>query len=737
MMNIANVTDKITFEFAELTMTLNLTHSTLPPYSSTSLTLSKPFFLFHSKISTSSSLSKTLCLCASPSNTPTAIFLPYLQQPEPEPEPEPEKHEQKFIETVEEEEKEEEAHDPDDPIYKFFKTRTRVSSQDPGKEGKLSLQKNRRISWHLASDLVEEEPETGLEEGSLLVEDKEETVCEKKGLPEGIVGEIVHLARNLQQNLTLEEVLNEYEGRVSEEECWEVLRVLGEEHLLVCCLYFFQWMRLQDPSLVTPRACTVLFPLLGKARMGDKLMVLFTNLPSTKEFRDAHVYNAAISGLLSSGRYEDAWKVYESMEADNVLPDHVTCSIMVIVMRKLGHSAKDAWQFFEKMNGKGVKWGEEVLGALIKSFCVEGLMSEALIILSEMEKKGVSSNAIVYNTLMDAYCKSNRVEEAEGLFVEMKAKGIRPTEATFNILMYAYSRKMQPEIVEKLMDEMQDVGLKPNAKSYTCLISAYGKQKKMSDMAADAFLKMKKEGIKPTSHSYTALIHAYSVSGWHEKAYVAFENMQREGVKPSIETYTALLDAFRRAGDTQTMTKIWKLMRREKVEGTRVTFNTLVDGFAKHGHYKEARDVISEFGNVGLHPTVMTYNMLMNAYARGGRHSKLPELLEEMVAHNLKPDSVTYSTMIYAFLRVRDFRQAFFYHQEMVESGKVMDVNSYQKLRAILDMKAAIKNRKDRRSLIGVVRNKMGVVKPKRKKDGLWKYRKRNVKNGSSDISVK
>jgi pentatricopeptide repeat protein len=118
-------------------------------------------------------------------------------------------------------------------------------------------------------------------------------------------------------------------------------------------------------------------------------------------------------------RYEDAWKVYESMETDNVLPDHVTCSIMIIFMRKLGHSAKDAWQFFEKMNRKGVKWVEEVFGALIKSFCVEGLLSEALIIQSEMEKKGISSNAIVYNTLMDAYCKSNRLEEAEGLFVEM------------------------------------------------------------------------------------------------------------------------------------------------------------------------------------------------------------------------------------------------------------------------------------------------------------------------------
>ncbi|KAL2983401.1 hypothetical protein AAZX31_12G036000 [Glycine max] len=709
-------------------MALNLTPSSyFHPFISHQIhfhTLSKPFFLSHSKTSTSS-LSKTLlCLCASPSNTshpsPTPIFLPYLQQQEPE------NREKEGIETIVEEQQEQE-HDPDDPIYKFFKTRTRFSSQDPGKEGKLSLQKNRRISWHLASDLVEEEPEKGL------VEEKEETVFQKKKvlplpLPEGIVGEIVQLARNLTQNLTLEEALAEYEGRVSEKDCWEVLKLLGEEQLLVCCLYFFQWMRSQEPSLVTPRACTVLFPLLGKARMGDKLMLLFTNLPSGREFRDVHVYNAAISGLLSSGRCEDAWKVYESMEADNVLPDHVTCSIMVIVMRKLGHSAKDAWQFFEKMNGKGVKWGEEVLGALIKSFCVEGLMSEALIILSELEKKWVSSNAIVYNTLMDAYCKSNRVEEAEGLFIEMKTKGIKHTEATFNILMYAYSRKMQPEIVEKLMAEMQDAGLKPNAKSYTCLISAYGKQKNMSDMAADAFLKMKKDGIKPTSHSYTALIHAYSVSGWHEKAYAAFENMQREGIKPSIETYTALLDAFRRAGDTQTLMKIWKLMRRYKVEGTRVTFNTLVDGFAKHGHYKEARDVISKFANVGLHPTVMTYNMLMNAYARGGQHSKLPELLEEMAAHNLKPDSVTYSTMIYAFLRVRDFSQAFFYHQEMVKSGQVIDFNSYQKLRAILDAKAAIKNRKDRRSLIGVVRNKMGVVKPKRKKDELWKYRKRHVK---------
>lgn len=685
-------------------MSLSLIHHKLPISS-----FSSSYFNFQPSISTNTLKnpsfpihSKTPSLTTPPSSTTnTPIFLPLFEQ-----------HEQ------EAEQNEKSNHDP---IYKFFKNRTMVSSQNPSEEGKLLLRKNRRAKWHLASQDLEEEEEEEAEMGM----NDEQMVSQKKEspLPEGVVEEILHLARNLPQNLTIEEALVEYDKRVSEKECLKVMEILGEEQLVVCCLYLFQWMRSQEPSLVTPKVYTTLFPLLGRARMGDKLMVLFRNLPSSKEFRNVRVYNAAISGLLYDGRYKDAWKVYESMETDGVLPDHVTCSIMIIGMRKLGHSAKDAWQFFEKMNQKGVRWGKEAFGALIKSFCVEGLLSEALIIQSEMEKKGISSNAIVYNTLMDAYCKSNRVEEAEGLFVEMKAKGIKPTAVTFNILMYAYSRRMQPKIVESLLAEMKDFGLKPNANSYTCLISAYGRQKKMSDMAADAFLKMKKVGIKPTSHSYTAMIHAYSVSGWHEKAYAVFENMIREGIKPSIETYTTLLDAFRRVGDTETLMKIWKLMMSEKVKGTQVTFNILVDGFAKQGLFMEARDVISEFGKIGLQPTVMTYNMLINAYARGGLDSNIPQLLKEMEALRLRPDSITYSTVIYAFVRVRDFKRAFFYHKEMVKSGYVMDISSYQKLRAILDVKVADKNKSDKVAMYGIINKQMGFMKNKRKKDEFWKYK--------------
>lgn len=177
------------------------------------------------------------------------------------------------------------------------------------------------------------------------------------------------------------------------------------------------------------------------------------------------------------------------------------------------------------------------------------------------------------------------------------------------------------------------------------------------------------------------------------------------------------------------------MMRTNKVEGTRVTFNILVDGFAKQGHYVEARDVIFEFGKIGFQPTVMTYNMLMNAYARGAQESKLPQLLKEMAALELKPDSFTYCTMIYAYIRVRDFKRAFFYHKEMVKSGQVPDPRSYEKLRAILEVKAATKNKKDKSAILGIINSKLGMVKVKKKakKDEFWKNKKSRSRTRGSD----
>lgn len=215
-----------------------------------------------------------------------SIFLPFLQEEEEE-----------------EDDPNEDLDSIEDPILKFFKSRSSAPDPDPSREGKLSLQKNRRTSWHLAPDLNVDVTE------NLQLEPKIELTPQKQHLVyavvDGVVSQILELAKNLPENLTLGEVLGPYEGKLGDRECVEVLGLMGEEKgLLLSCLYFFEWMGLQEPSLITARACSVLFPVLGRGGMGDNLMVLFRNLPTEKQFRDVHVFNAAISGLLFCERYE-------------------------------------------------------------------------------------------------------------------------------------------------------------------------------------------------------------------------------------------------------------------------------------------------------------------------------------------------------------------------------------------------------------------------------------------------
>ncbi|KAL6624684.1 hypothetical protein ACP70R_032005 [Stipagrostis hirtigluma subsp. patula] len=516
-------------------------------------------------------------------------------------------------------------------------------------------------------------------------------------------------------------------GTLSEGECVELMRRMGEEGLPLECVHLFRWMRKPEtlPVPLSPQAWLMAIVVLGRCQMADEVLEIVASLPLERGFREAVLYNAAISGVAYCGRYDGAWIIFELMEKSNVQPDDMTLSLMLTVMKKTKASAKDAWEFFQRMNRKGVNWSMDAATALISIFCCEGLKKEALIIQSEMEKRGIGSNTSIYNTLMSAYCKSNQIEEAEGLFVEMKEKSLRATTATYNILMDAYSRRLQPEVVELLLLEMQDLGLRPNARSYNCLISAYGRQKKMSEKAEDAFLRMKTDGIKPLSSSYTALLCAYAVNGLHEKAHTVYVDMKSEGLKPSLETYTALLDTLRRAGDIEKLMETWKSMIDEKVGGTRVIFHMVLDCLAKHGLYLQARDAIYEFGKIGLKPTVMTYNILMNAYGRGGQHYKLPQLLKEMAALELKPDPITYSTMIYAYARVRDFSRAFYYHKQMVRSGQVPDSRSYRKLLNTLDVKAARKNIKDKSAILGIIKSKSGLNPRKEKKDEFWKNRKK------------
>lgn len=253
------------------------------------LHLPQPYPLVRSSLCRKSiSLSAT-----SPSSPP--IFLSCFDDPPPPPNvPEPDNPT-----TISEEVDDDE--DEEDPILKFFKSRT-LKAEDPPQESKFSLQKNRRTSWHLASDFSDLETEIEPDPTKSASVANQQTLGVHNNTP-SVAVEILETAKNLTENQTLGEMLAGFEKRVSEKECVEALVMMGESGFIKSCLYLYEWMSLQNPSLVSPRASSVLFTLLGREGMADMILLLLRNLPDKDEFRDVRLYNAAISALSASQRY--------------------------------------------------------------------------------------------------------------------------------------------------------------------------------------------------------------------------------------------------------------------------------------------------------------------------------------------------------------------------------------------------------------------------------------------------
>ncbi|KAG0593379.1 hypothetical protein KC19_1G325100 [Ceratodon purpureus] len=587
----------------------------------------------------------------------------------------------------------EEAADGDDPLRRFLNSRS--GNRDSKQEGRVfkynkSVKKTDGVHLNRAELYLSGSSASGKKvlhpASNLKVNQGSEKQTETSAMRE-----VLQIAYNLPKNRALEDYMAPFMSKFSNIQANLILEALCGDDLTDQVISFFRWMRSHDPCLWNSRSFSLLFTFLGRMGMPDEALVHFEMLPEDKQFHSVEVYNTLITCLTNCNRQDEVPSILEKMKTLGNEPDAVTFSILMNSAVKGGRSLQEVWALYQDMGERGVTPSVNVFGTLIKAFCEEGRLKEALLVTTEMEKLKIPFNVVIYNMLINAYGKAGKLEEAEGLMTEMQQRGIQPNVGTYNTLIFSYLESKQFTVAEGLVEEMESLGLLPDVVTFTTLLGAYGHEGK-TEQAAQVFSRMEARGIQPNSHTYTALINAYSAGRWPEKAVRAFEMMQRRGISPTVESFTALLDAYRRVGDLEMVNTVWKTMKKEGCVATRVTYMTILDAYQKKGRYKEARDLIEEFKNQGHKPDLMVYNMLLNSYMRGGRHLRAPEIVQEMKAAGFLPDSFTYCTLIYGYLRVRDHTMALKYRREMMNRGQLPDAKTYAKLRAILKV---IEGRRD------------------------------------------
>ncbi|EEC67631.1 hypothetical protein OsI_35025 [Oryza sativa Indica Group] len=137
------------------------------------------------------------------------------------------------------------------------------------------------------------------------------------------------------------------------------------------------------PDVVTFGALIHGLVVAGKV---SEALIVREKMTERQVFPDVNIYNVLISGLCKKHMLPAAKNILEEMLEKNVQPDEFVYATLIdgfIRSENLG----DARKIFEFMEHKGVRPDIVSCNAMIKGYCQFGMMSEAILCMSNMRKQ--------------------------------------------------------------------------------------------------------------------------------------------------------------------------------------------------------------------------------------------------------------------------------------------------------------------------------------------------------------
>ncbi|KAF7840862.1 pentatricopeptide repeat-containing protein [Senna tora] len=234
---------------------------------------------------------------------------------------------------------------------------------------------------------------------------------------------------------------------------------------------------------------------------------------------DEFSYTTLINAHCVEGELSKALKLHNEMIQKGFLPDAVTYSVLINGLNKLART-REAKKlllklFYDESIPDDVTYNTLIencsniefksVAALVKGFCMKGLMNEADRVFETMLQRNHKPNEAVYNVLIHGHCRCANVKKAYNLYQEMVHSGFDPHTVTVLALLKALFRKgMITEMSQVIQHTLRSCRL-TDAELAKVLIEINYKEGNM-DAVLNILTEMAKDGLLPNSgnHSYPA-----------------------------------------------------------------------------------------------------------------------------------------------------------------------------------------------------------------------------------------
>eukprot|EP00347_Sterkiella_histriomuscorum_P013026 403366299 len=272
---------------------------------------------------------------------------------------------------------------------------------------------------------------------------------------------------------------------------------------------FFVFKKMKDNCLI-PNSVTYgcLIDACVKNNQIERAMEVFETMKRDGVQLNTIIFTTLIKGFAKSFKLDQALEVYQIMKMDDkIKPNNVTFNSLIDCCIRC-NSIKKAMEIFEEMKQPISHTKPDLItySTMIKGFCREKNIQQALIMLNDMEKNNIMADEVLYNSLLDGCCKANEIEMALKVYKNMEILKIKPSNVTYSILIKIYGKQRNLPKALGVLEEMKKDGIRPGLIVYTCLLQTCIKSRQLKT-AEQLFHDMRIQGIRGDQLTYQTMIN--------------------------------------------------------------------------------------------------------------------------------------------------------------------------------------------------------------------------------------
>ncbi|KAK3220495.1 hypothetical protein Dsin_014465 [Dipteronia sinensis] len=360
------------------------------------------------------------------------------------------------------------------------------------------------------------------------------------------------------------------------------------------------------------------------------------------------LWNSVLRATVSTGRYQNALKLYVKMRQRGVLADGFTFPLVVrackftggfslckivhnhvlqvglqnnvhVANELIGMYAKmgrmdESYKVFDKMPVRNfISWNTMVSGYALNYDC-----DSAIEVFQRMEFEGLEPNLVTWTSLLSSFARCGRLEETLELFGMMRMRGIEVTAEALAVVLSVCADLVS---FDKGRRVIHGYVIKGGFENYlfvkNALVCVYGKRGDVKE-AHDLFSEMEDKNIV----SWNAMISSYAEAGLCDEALAVFSQLEKlDGdsmERPNVISWSAVIGAFASKGRGVESLYLFRRMQLAKVMANAVTIASILSVCAELAVLNIGREIHGHAIRASMKNNILVENGLLNMYMKCG-----------------------------------------------------------------------------------------------------------------------